>query len=130
MYILFVFLVSDCKKIYQIAQSKMQVDDATTHIGTIAGKYSGPHGKRRIAVCKKDYGIATARFQNAWQLALKKKSFWDVNKPAKDGTNAVIDCENVWRRGGPVQQSPLTLYNMNVFKISEIILLLIQKLAK
>ncbi|CAH2059918.1 unnamed protein product [Thlaspi arvense] len=29
----------------------------------------GPNGKRRIEVCKVDYGIALARFHTAWELA-------------------------------------------------------------
>ncbi|EOA28547.1 hypothetical protein CARUB_v10024762mg [Capsella rubella] len=112
-----------------ISQSKVQVDDATTHLSTVSGKFTGPNGKRRIKVCKKDYGIASARFQTAWELTLKK-SYWDMEKMVSLGTNAVVDCENVWRRDGPIQTSPLTSYNMNVFKLSGIILLIFQKLIQ
>ncbi|CAH8264373.1 unnamed protein product [Arabidopsis lyrata] len=111
-----------------ITHSKMQVDDATTHIDRVRRKFSGPNGKRRIEVCKTNYGIASARFHTAWELGLQK-SFWDVEKLATIGTNAVIDCENVWRRDGPIQTSPLTFYNMNVFKLSGIILLIFDKLV-
>lgn len=105
------------------------MDDATTHLNNVRRKFNGPNGKRRINVCKTNYGIATARFQTAWEVALKK-SYQEVNKLVTSGTNAVIDCENVWRRGGPIQKSPLTLYNMNVFKLSGVMLLLLQKLGR
>lgn len=112
----------------QITQSKMQVDDATTHIDRVHRRFSGPNGKRRIEVCKTNYGIASARFHTAWELGLQK-SYWDVDKLQRIGTNAVVDCENVWRRDGPIQKSPLTFYNMNVFKLSGIILQIFQKLV-
>ncbi|XP_010469710.1 PREDICTED: cell wall / vacuolar inhibitor of fructosidase 1-like [Camelina sativa] len=110
-----------------ITLSKIQVDDATTHIGTVSRKFSGPNGKRRIGVCRRNYGIASNRFQTAWELALKK-SYGEMEKQAKVGTNAVVDCENAWRRGGPVQTSPLTFYNTNVSKLSGIIFLIFRKL--
>lgn len=106
----------------------MQVDDATTHIRSITKNYNGPHGKRRIAFCNRNYGIAVARFETAWAFALNS-SFRDAARLSEIGTRAVMDCEIGWSKSGPVQKSPLTLYNTNVSKILDIIRLLVRKLA-
>lgn len=115
-------------KIYQITLSKMQVDDATTHLNKVSRQFSGPNGKIRIGVCRTNYRFASAKFQNAWELCLKK-SFREANEKEKIGTKAVMDCEKAWAKGGPIQKSPLILYNLNVSKMSGIILLLVQKLS-
>ncbi|CAA7027303.1 unnamed protein product [Microthlaspi erraticum] len=106
----------------------MQVNDATTHIRSITKNYNGPLGKKRIAFCNRNYGIAVARFENAWALALNG-SFPDAARLSEIGTRAVMGCENIWNKGGPAQKSPLTLYITNVSKILDIIRLLVRKLA-
>ncbi|CAH2070424.1 unnamed protein product [Thlaspi arvense] len=114
--------------LYRITLLKMQVDDATTHLKNVDQNFSGPNGKRRINVCKTNYVTARARFQTAWEKALNK-SFSEANILARDGANIVTNCENGWKRGGPPQISPLTLYNTNVSKLYGIISVITKKLG-
>ncbi|XP_024004107.1 pectinesterase inhibitor 5 [Eutrema salsugineum] len=111
----------------------MQVANATRHIGKIRPRYNGPNGKRRIAVCEKDYRIASATYEFALKPVSELKpydyfkerafnyEFKDAKRLAKFAINAVNNCQNVWKTGGPVQASPMTDYNSVIQKIDVII---------
>ncbi|XP_010557064.1 PREDICTED: uncharacterized protein LOC104826194 [Tarenaya hassleriana] len=110
-----------------ISQATNQVIDGSTHIDAIKGGVSDALGQKRIGVCDSDYENAHTKFQEAWGKA-NEGAFMEVINFVRDGTNAVIDCINVYRRDGPTTDNPLGYFNQNVFKLSEIILVVNNKL--
>ncbi|ESQ51731.1 hypothetical protein EUTSA_v10017377mg [Eutrema salsugineum] len=109
-----------------ISNAKMQVDDANTHIGQVSRKYNGPNGKRRINFCRKNYKTASALFQNSWYEAQKNKLSF-AKQHALVATNDVNQCEDGWKKGGPVQKSPFTVYTNNVNNTNSVIDLIVRK---
>ncbi|XP_010558864.1 PREDICTED: uncharacterized protein LOC104827389 [Tarenaya hassleriana] len=109
------------------SQTINQVIDGSSHIDAIKGGISDELGQNRLGVCDSDYENALTKFQEAWSKA-NEGAFMEVITFVQDGTNAVIDCINVYRRHGPIEGNPLDYFNQNVFKLSEIILIVNNKL--
>ncbi|WCJ18611.1 Plant invertase/pectin methylesterase inhibitor superfamily protein [Euphorbia peplus] len=101
-----------------------QTRSTSDTIPTIAGTITDPVGKTRIDLCESDYHFAILRFSEALRAAINR-AYGDVIDRVRDGTNKVIECENVYRMQDPIDVSPLTVDNHNVIKLCEIIFIII-----
>ncbi|XP_010470005.1 PREDICTED: uncharacterized protein LOC104749979 [Camelina sativa] len=110
------------------SQCKIQVSEAAKHINKVRQKFSGPIGKERIKFCERNYGLASGLFQEAYETGQQKVLAYRAHLSAKVGSTYVRECEEEWKKNGPIQKSPVTYYNTNVIKLSSIIRVIIDKL--
>ncbi|CAL9232344.1 Pectinesterase inhibitor domain [Arabidopsis thaliana x Arabidopsis arenosa] len=110
------------------SQCKIQVSEATKQINKVRQNFSGPNGKRRIKRCEINYGLASAFFDEAYEIGILKGVQNKAHNAALDGLDYVRACEDEWKMNGPVQKSPLTFYNTNIDKLFSIIFIIVQKL--
>ncbi|XP_024016877.1 LOW QUALITY PROTEIN: pectinesterase inhibitor 5 [Eutrema salsugineum] len=110
-------------------QSKIQITNAVKELNRVRPKFSGPIGKERISYCERNYGYASNHVQDALELAKKNKVYaYKAGSLATGGSVFVRECEDEWKKHGPIQKSPVTFYNNNVAKMSSIIRKIIDKL--
>ncbi|GMJ09237.1 pectin methylesterase inhibitor 5 [Hibiscus trionum] len=110
-----------------ISNTIMQIQDTVSRIPGIRSQLRNPLGKKRLTICQSDYNNSLRKFQSTFS-STSKNAYWDAINYIRDGTNAVIDCHNNYRRGGPIATSPINDDDMKVFKLSEIILIIINRL--
>ncbi|CAL9232346.1 unnamed protein product [Arabidopsis halleri] len=110
------------------SQCKIQVTNAAKQINKVRQKFSGPIGKERINFCERNYGLASTMFQEAYEMGQQKMLAYRAHLTAQSGVDYVRECEDEWKKNGPIQKSPVTLYNTNVVKLFSIIRLIIGKL--
>ncbi|KAF9688191.1 hypothetical protein SADUNF_Sadunf02G0171400 [Salix dunnii] len=103
-----------------------QVQTTSDSIASILGQISDTIGKRRLGVCQTDYTDALGQFRSAFSSS-DAKAYWDVIDRVRDGTNKVIDCENIYKRD-PITASPISVDNHNVIKLSELTLIIVDKI--
>ncbi|KAJ6710639.1 PECTINESTERASE INHIBITOR-LIKE [Salix koriyanagi] len=103
-----------------------QVQTTSDSIASIRGQVSDPIGKQRIEVCQADYTDALRQFRGAFSSS-DGKAYWDVIDRVRDGTNKVIDCENIYKRD-PIRASPISVDNHNVIKLSELTLIIVDQI--
>ncbi|KAG6785003.1 hypothetical protein POTOM_010723 [Populus tomentosa] len=103
-----------------------QLQTTSDNIASIHGQTSDPVGKQRLGVCQTDYTDALGQFRRA-SSSSDARAYWDVIDRVRDGTNKVIDCENIYKRD-PISVSPITVDNHNVIKLSELTLIIVDKI--
>eukprot|EP00257_Ricinus_communis_P014611 XP_015572324.1 pectinesterase inhibitor 5 [Ricinus communis] len=101
--------------------------DTLERINGMVNGTSDPVGKNRIVLCQSDYRQASEMFQQAFSSS-SVRSYWDVINYTREGFNRVVDCENVYRRDDPIAVCPVSKDNHEIFKLTEITLLIISRL--
>ncbi|EOA22195.1 hypothetical protein CARUB_v10002767mg [Capsella rubella] len=109
------------------SQCKTQVTNAAKHISKVRNRFSGPIGKERIKICERNYGLASGLFQEAYETGQQKVLAYRAHLAAQGGVEYVRQCEDEWKKNGPIQKSPVTFYNTNVVKLFSIIRLIVTK---
>ncbi|EOX95370.1 Plant invertase/pectin methylesterase inhibitor superfamily protein, putative [Theobroma cacao] len=109
------------------SQTVSQIQDTLDRIPTILKQVQDPLGKQRLGDCQTDYNTSLGKFQSAFG-STSNKAYWDALSFVRDGTNIVIDCHNSYRRDGPTATSPIAEDDTKVFKLSEIILIIVDRL--
>ncbi|KAK8711469.1 hypothetical protein V6N13_146751 [Hibiscus sabdariffa] len=111
-----------------ISNTILEIQDTLSRIpGILSQLRRNPLGKKRLIICQSDYNNSLKKFQSAFS-STSKNAYWDAINYIRDGTNVVIDCHNNYRRGGPIATSPINDDDLKVFKLSEIILLVINRI--
>ncbi|CAH2070423.1 unnamed protein product [Thlaspi arvense] len=110
-----------------ISLSQKQVQDAMIHINSIRRNFEGRSEIQQIDNCNSKYLGASGRFSEATDFALKK-TYTAVITFAGDAKDAVTQCQSELVKN-MIQISPLTLYNTNISKLYEIILVITKKLG-
>ncbi|GLT38099.1 hypothetical protein SLA2020_123660 [Shorea laevis] len=111
-----------------ISLTSTLVQDTLNKIPDILKGINDTVGEQRMWVCNSDYVGALAKFGDAFS-STSKRSYGDSINSIRDGTNSVIDCQNIYRRNDPIAESPLAAENMEVFKLSGIMLTIISSLG-
>ncbi|KAK8588180.1 hypothetical protein V6N13_087126 [Hibiscus sabdariffa] len=110
-----------------ISNTIMEIQNTVSRIPGILSQLRDSLGKKRLTICQSDYNNSLKKFRSTFS-STSKNAYWDAINYIRDGTNAVIDCHNNYRRGGPIATSPINDDDLNVFKLSEIILLVINRI--
>ncbi|GLU16706.1 hypothetical protein SLE2022_331240 [Rubroshorea leprosula] len=111
-----------------ISLTSILVQETLDKIPDILKGINDTVGEQRMSVCNSDYVGALAKFRDAFS-STDKRSYGDSINSIRDGTNLVIDCQNIYRRNDPIAESPLAAENMKVFKLSGIMLTIISSLG-
>ncbi|KAJ4727859.1 Pectinesterase inhibitor [Melia azedarach] len=90
-------------------------------IPKIRNNIRDPVGLQRLNVCQSDYQTALQKFAEAFK-STDNKAYPDVINWVRDGTNLVIDCQNIYRRSEPITESPTAAVNQKVINLVGVIL--------
>ncbi|CAE6131518.1 unnamed protein product [Arabidopsis arenosa] len=71
------------------SQCKIQVTNAAKQINKVRHKFSGPIGKERINICEGNYGLASAMFQEAYEMGQQKMLAYRAHLTAQVGVDLV-----------------------------------------
>ncbi|CAK7348481.1 unnamed protein product [Dovyalis caffra] len=107
----------DALALISISLPTIQVQGTLDNIPGILRQTSDSLGKQRLGVCQTDYNDALGQFRGAYNSS-NAKAYMDVINWVRDGTNRVIDCENIYKRD-PIRVSPITTDNHNVIKLEQ-----------
>ncbi|GMJ01011.1 pectin methylesterase inhibitor 5 [Hibiscus trionum] len=107
--------------------SIIKIQDTLSRLPDIIKQTTDPLAIRRLGVCQTDYDGSLVNFKGAYN-ATSNNAFYDAIDFVRNGTNQVIDCHNIFRREGPIATSPIAGDDINVFKLSELILIAIDDL--
>ncbi|ESQ51189.1 hypothetical protein EUTSA_v10017899mg [Eutrema salsugineum] len=116
------------------AANAMKMNDVNTFCKETADvdfclKYIGTD--KRIVAARDLYDVLLiALYQSKIQItnAVKELNRVRPKFSATGGSVFVRECEDEWKKHGPIQKSPVTFYNNNVAKMSSIIRKIIDKL--
>ncbi|XP_057963571.1 pectinesterase inhibitor 5-like [Malania oleifera] len=109
--------------ILSIALNVEQATNTSHRIATLVSAAKSAMEKQRLGVCQSDFNFAMDKFWKAYAQA-RDRAYKEVTGSIKDGTNAVIHCENLYKRSH--LQSPIIGEIQNVTKITDITLSMIK----
>lgn len=110
-----------------ISVTAIQIRDTLDEIPRILQDLKDPLAQTRLRECQAGYNKALGNFQSAFTTT-SRNAYFDAIHFTGIGTNLVIDCHNGFRRNGPIAASPIDASDVKVFKLSEIILIAIDRL--
>ncbi|XP_010507169.2 PREDICTED: uncharacterized protein LOC104783750 [Camelina sativa] len=110
-----------------ISKCQDQVTNAARQINKVRQKFDGPIGTERINFCLASYHLASKLFQRSWEHAHEDVFAAGAQVSAMQGANFMRECEEEWKNG-PIQKSPVTVYNTNVVKLLSIIQVVVSKI--
>ncbi|XP_034690599.1 pectinesterase inhibitor 5-like [Vitis riparia] len=99
-----------------------RVQNTSDIIPSLIKQAAGPVDIQRLTTCQSNYTAAVDAYTKAWSSA-SSRAYYDVLSWIQVGANEVIHCENIYRMSQPIRQSPITVENHDVVKLSEIILI-------
>ncbi|KAK8565564.1 hypothetical protein V6N13_020660 [Hibiscus sabdariffa] len=113
-----------------ISVTAISIQDTQDKIYKLLHQVKDPVTLSRLRRCQSDYNEALSNFQSSF-TATSRNSFFEAIDLVRTGTNKVIGCHNRFRRGpgpGPIATSPIDVNDSNIFKLSGIIKIAVDKL--
>ncbi|KAK0582932.1 hypothetical protein LWI29_031292 [Acer saccharum] len=113
----------------QTTINKIQ-DTLDMKISDLVREITDPVGKQRIGVCQSDYTKAVTTYKNVFQ-STDKNAYQDAIDGLRQGSNDVVDCQDIYRTKDPIAESPLSAENIEIsIKLTGVILTVIEYLIR
>ncbi|KAK8693752.1 hypothetical protein V6N13_071322 [Hibiscus sabdariffa] len=111
-----------------ISVTAISIQDTQDKIYKLVHQLKDPVTVSRLRLCQSDYNEALSNFQSSFTTT-SRNSFFEAMDFVRIGTNNVIGCHNRFRTGpGPISISPIDVDDSNIFKLSGIINIAVDKL--
>ena len=107
-----------------VAITIYRVQNTRDIIPSLIKQAAGPVDIQRLTTCQSNYTAAVDAYTKAWSSA-SSRAYYDVLSWIQVGANEVMHCENIYRMSQPIRQSPITVENHDVVKLSEITLIIL-----